>query len=299
MTVPIDKLILGANPFEGVSYQSRALSVQYLEKFAKAEAVAAVYDAAFNAGVRAITCSNTGPVMEALAQFPKTKEMRIYPVIPNAYEYAMEASEKGVLGAVLSKAKGFSLYQKVRLGVRALTKIKSVLTKDVMDLILELLNFEMQSFEKFNLGGVILHGQLTDMALSSHNPEILSVFQDVIRDQFGAEPMLATHNFGLLLPQLMEWGIKMPIMAPLNAKGFMMKPSKEECETLVETSGYQVMAKKVLAGGRLSPEEAFPYLLDKRIDSVVVGIASVPEAYHTFTVAKSLLAGKSGLSGNF
>ena len=42
--------------------------------------------------------------------------MKIYPVIPNAYEYAMEASEKGVLGAVLSKAKGFTIYQKVRLG---------------------------------------------------------------------------------------------------------------------------------------------------------------------------------------
>lgn len=289
MTVPIDKLILGANPFEGVSYQSRALSVQYQERFAKEENVAAVFDAAYNSGVRAITCSNTPNVIGALARFPKTKEMRIYPVIPNAYEYAMEASEKGVLGAVLSKAKGFSLYQKVRLGVRALSKIKSVLTKDVMDLLLELLDFEMQSFSKLNIGGVFLHGQLTDMALSSHNPDILSIFTDVIRDQFGTEPMLATHNFGILLPQLMEWGIKVPIMAPFNSKGFMMKPSKPECESLAETSGYQVIAKKVLAGGRLSPEEAFPYLIGKKHDAVVVGIGSVPEAYHTFTVAKNIL----------
>lgn len=289
MTVPIDKLILGANPFEGVSYQSRALSVQYQERFAKEENVAAVFDAAYNSGVRAITCSNTPNVIGALARFPKTKEMRIYPVIPNAYEYAMEASEKGVLGAVLSKAKGFSLYQKVRLGVRALSKIKSVLTKDVMDLLLELLDFEMQSFSKLNIGGVFLHGQLTDMALSSHNPDILSIFTDVIRDQFKAEPMLATHNFGVLLPQLMEWGIKVPIMAPFNSKGFMMKPSKPECESLAETSGYQVIAKKVLAGGRLSPEEAFPYLIGKKHDAVVVGIGSVPEAYHTFTVAKNIL----------
>ncbi len=289
MTVPLAKLILGANPFEGVSYQSRTLSVQYQERFAKAENVAAVFEAAYNSGVRAITCSNTANVIGALDMFPKTPEMKIYPVIPNAYEYAMEASEKGVLGAVLSKAKGFSLYQKVRLGVRALSKIKSVLTKDVMDLLLELLDFEMQSFAKYNLGGVFLHGQLTDMALSSHNPDILGIFTDVIRDQFKAEPMLATHNFGVLLPQLMEWGIKVPIMAPFNAKGFMMKPSKEECESLMETSGYQIMAKKVLAGGRLSPEEAFPYLLGKKHDSVVVGIGSVPEAYHTFAVAKKIL----------
>ncbi len=289
MTVPIDQLILGSNPFEGVSYQSRSLSVQYQELFCKDDNVVAVFEAAYNSGVRAIACSNTPNVMAALEKFPKTKEMRIYPIIPNAYEYAMEASEKGVLGAVLSKAKGFSLYQKVRLGVRALTKIKSVLTKDVMDLLLELLDFEMQSFAKLNLGGVLLHGQLTDMALSSHNPDILAIFTDVIRDQFKTEPMLATHNFGVLLPQLMEWGIKVPIMAPLNSKGFMMKPSKEECENLIETSGYQIIAKKVLAGGRLRPEEAFPYLVGKKYDSVVVGIGSVPEAYHTFAVAKKSL----------
>ena len=158
-----------------------------------------------------------------------------------------------------------------------------------MDLLLELLNFELMSFEKLKLGGVILHGQVTDLALSSHNPDILGIFQEVIRDQFGQEPILATHNFGSLVPQLMEWKIKIPIMAAMNSKGFMMKPSREECEKLVAESGYQILAKKVLAGGRLTPEEAFPYLLDKKIDAVVVGIGSVPEAYHTFSVAKSIL----------
>jgi len=289
MTVALDKLILGANPFEGVSYQSRAQAVQYQEHFANEDNIAAVLNAALSAGVGAFTCSNTANVMRALKTFSKIDELRIYPVIPNAYEYAMEASEKGVLGAVLSKAKGFSMYQKVKLGLRALTKIKSVLTKDIMDLLLELLNFEMASFEKLNLGGVILHGQITDMALSSRNPDLIGVFQDVIRDTFDLEPILATHNFGTLLPQLMEWKIRIPIMAPFNSKGFMMKPSKDECEKLVRESGYPILAKKVLAGGRLTPEEAFPYLLDKNVASVVIGIGSAAEAYHTFAVAKNVL----------
>ena len=289
MTVKLDRLILGANPFEGVSYISRSQSVHYLEYFAKEDNVAAVLEAAYNAGVRAVTCSNTANVMAAFQKFPRTKDLAIYPVIPNAYEYAMEASEKGVLGAVLSKARGFSMYQKVKFGLRAIAKIKSVLTKDVMDLLLELLNFEMTSFEKLNLGGVILHGQITDLALSSHNPDILSIFQDVIRESYDLEPILATHNFGLLLPQLIEWKIKIPLMAPLNSKGFMMKPSKEECEKLVQEGGYQIIAKKVLAGGRLTPEEAFPYLLDKKVDAMVVGVGSVSEAYHTFAVAKNIL----------
>jgi hypothetical protein len=75
----------------------------------------------------------------------------------------------------------------------------------------------------------------------------------------------------------------------MNSKGFMMKPTQAECEKLVAESGYQIIAKKVLAGGRLSPEEAFAYVVDKKIESVIVGVGSVPEAYHTFSVAKALL----------
>lgn len=285
----LDRLILGSNAFEGVSYISRTQSLHYLEFFAKEDNIVPILEAALNAGVKTFMLSNCGNVMAALQKFPRNKELTLLPVIPNAYEYAMEASEKGVLGAVLTKAKGFSVYQKVKLGLRALTKIKSVITKDVLDLLLELIHFELASFEKYKLGGVILHGQLTDLALSSHNPDILTIFQDLVRDSYEVEPMLATHNFGVLLPRLMEWKIKIPVMAPLNKKGFMMRPSQPECERLVQESGYQIIAKKVLAGGRLTPEEAFPYLKDKKIDSVVLGIGSVPEAYHTFSVAKSVL----------
>jgi hypothetical protein len=285
----LDRLILGSNAFEGVSYISRTQSLHYLEFFAKEDNIVPILEAAVNAGVKTFMLSNCGNVMAALQKFPRNKELTLLPVIPNAYEYAMEASEKGVLGAVLAKARGFSMYQKVKLGLRALTKIKSVISKDILDLLLELIHFELASFEKYKLGGVILHGQLTDLALSSHNPDILTIFQDLVRDSYDVEPMLATHNFGILLPRLMEWKIKIPVMAPLNKKGFMMRPSQPECERLVQESGYQIIAKKVLAGGRLTPEEAFPYLKDKKIDSVVLGIGSVPEAYHTFSVAKSVL----------
>ena len=285
----LDKLILGSNAFEGVSYTSRTQALHFQEHFAKEDNIVAVLDAAHALGVRTFVCSNCDNIMAALKKYPKAGELKVMPVIPNAYEYAMEASERGVLGAVLSKAKGFSMYQKMRLGLRALTKIKSVLSKDVMDLLLELIHFELASFEKLNLGGVILHGQVTDLALGSQNPDLIAVFRDVIKDSYGLDTVLATHNFGTLLPHLIEWKLKLPIMAPMNSKGFMMKPTKEECEKLVAESGYQIIAKKVLAGGRLSPEEAFPYVLDKKFESVIVGVGSVPEAYHTFSVAKTML----------
>jgi hypothetical protein len=291
---PLERLILGSNAFEGVSYTSRTQSLHFLEHFGKPENIVAVLTAAHNLGVKTFMLSNTENVMAALEKFDKSGELTLLPVIPNVYEYARDASEKGVLGTVLDKAKRIDMYQKIRFGLRALGKIKSVISKDVLSLLVELIDFELASFKPYKLGGVLLHGQVTDLALSSHNKGILELFLNLIRDSYELEPMLATHNFGTLLPQLIEWGIKVPVMAPLNQKGFMMKPSQEACLKLVQESGYPIIAKKVLAGGRLTPEEGFGFLADKKIISVVVGIGSVPEAYHTLSVGKMALKAAAG-----
>jgi hypothetical protein len=287
--VTLDRLILGANAFEGVSYTSRPQSLHYLEHFGNPDNVVAVLAAAHSLGVKTFTLSNTENVMAALEKFDKSEELTLLPVIPNVYEYARDASEKGVLGSILEKAKRIDMYQKIRFGLRALGKIKSVISKDVFDLLVELIDFELAAFRPYKIGAVLLHGQVTDLALSSRNKGLLELFFNLIRDNHGLEPMLATHNFGTLVPQLTEWGIKVPIMAPLNRKGFMMKPSQEACLKLVEEAGYPIIAKKVLAGGRLTPEEGFGYLADKRIISAVVGIGSVPEAYHSLSVARRVL----------
>ncbi len=285
----LDKLILGSNSFEGVSYISRTQSLYYLEHFSKEDNIVSVLRAALNLGIKSFMCSNCENVLGALNKFDRNQEITLLPVIPNAYEYAREASEKGVLGAIMTKAKGFSMYQKFRLGLRALAKIKSVIAKDVLNLLLELIHFELASFEKFKLGGVVLHGQITDLAISSHNANIIDIYQKLIKETYGVQPILATHNFGVLLPQLIEWKIKIPIMAPFNQKGFMMRPSPGKCEDLIRDTDYVIIAKKVLAGGRLSPEEGLPYLADKKLGSVVIGVGAVSEAYHTFSVAKSVL----------
>jgi hypothetical protein len=287
--IKLDRLILGSNTFEGVSYVSRSQSLHYLEHFGRPENIVAVLEAAFNLGVKTFMCSNTENVLRALETFRHSREISLLPVIPNVYEYARDASEKGVLGAIVDRAKRIDTYQKIRFGLRALGKIKSVISRDILSLLVELIDFELASFKKYKLASVILHGQMTDLALSSHNKNIIDIFQALIKDNYDLQPILATHNFGTLLPQLVKWDVRIPIMAPLNQKGFMMKPTKEACEKLIRETDYPIIAKKVLAGGRLSPEDGFSYLTDKKTLAVVVGVGSVPETYHTFSVAKSVL----------
>ncbi|KPJ68852.1 hypothetical protein AMJ44_05315 [candidate division WOR-1 bacterium DG_54_3] len=283
----IDKIILGSNSFEGVGYLSRAQTRHYIEFFSKKENIIPILEASFNLGIRSFMCSNNSNILSSLEDFKNSSDLSILAVIPNAYEYARESTEKGVLGAILSKAKKIDLYRKVRMGLQAIRKIQGIITKDLLTILTNLMDFEMASFHSYNVPGVILHGQVTDLALSSHNREIFDVYQEIIRERYKAQPILATHNFGILLPKLMEWNIKLPIVASFNKKGFIMKPTQEECERLLEKTDYYIIAKKVMAGGRLSPEEAFPYLSDKNIGSVVLGIGSLSEAYHTLSVAKS------------
>jgi len=287
--VSFDKIILGSNPFEGVGYLSRTQTRHYLEYFSKKENIVPILEASFNLGIRTFMCSNNDQIIGALNGFQRTGEMSLLPIIPNAYEYARESTDKGVLGAVLSKAKQIDLYKKIRVGLRALRTIQGIISKDMLTLLSNLLDFEMATFHAFKVKGIILHGQVTDLALSSNNPEIINVYRNLIQERYKTTPILATHNFGSLLPKLMEWKIKLPIMAPLNKKGFMMKPSQEQNEALLEKTDYEIIAKKVLAGGRLNPEEAFPYLKDKNIKSVVLGIGSLSETYHTLSVAKAAL----------
>lgn len=291
MMEKIDKIILGSNAFEGVGYLSRAQTRHYLEFFSKKENIIPILEASFNLGVKSFMCSNNSNILSALEGLKNNADFSILAVVPNAYEYARESTEKGVLGTVLSKAKEMDLYRKVRMGLRALGKIQGIINRDLLTLLTSLMDFEMASFRSHNVAGIILHGQVTDLALSSNNKEIFDVYEEIVRKRYKTQPILATHNFGSLLPKLMEWKIKMPILASFNKKGFIMKPSREDCEKLLEESGYFVIAKKVLAGGRLTPEEAFPYLIGKNIGSVVLGTGSLSETYHTLSVAKSVFLG--------
>ncbi|MGD2245583.1 MAG: hypothetical protein PVI11_03435 [Candidatus Aminicenantes bacterium] len=282
----LDNIILGSNSFEGVGYLSRAQTSHYLEYFSKKENIIPILDASYSLGIKTFMCANNENIMAALKTFKNNQDLILLPVIPNAYEYARESTDKGVLRTVLSKAKEIDLYHKIRMGLRALKKIQGVISKDILTLLANLMDFEMATFHPYNIHGVILHGQVTDLALSSNNREIINVYQNLVYEKYNVTPILATHNFGSLLTKLREWKIRIPILASFNKKGFMMKPDQETCEKLLDQTDNFVIAKKVLAGGRLTPEEAFPYLTGKNIGSVVLGVGSLSEAYHTLSVAK-------------
>lgn len=290
MMIKLSKIILGSNPFDGVSYLSRAQARSYLEKFSDENEVFRVVEAAIKNGLDTISCAYNERVFNALERLPEAKRMKVIPVVPNAYDYIRESSSKGLLGTVASKLKRTATFEKVKLVIKGTSQIKGIITKDIKALIKTMLELELAPFRKFEVPAVVLHGHIADLALVNDNKKVFDVYCDFIRNSFKAEPFIATHNLGRSLPKYEEWDLDISgIQAPFNKKGFMMRPSASICEELLEKTDKYILAKKILAGGTLSPEEAFPYIKGKNIPSIVIGLGSVQEVYHTLAVARSFL----------
>lgn len=292
--IKLSKIILGSNPFDGVSYLSRAQAKSYLEKFSVEEEVFRVIEATVNSGLDTITCAYNERVIKALERIPEEKRMKVIPVVPNAYEYVRDSSSKGLIGTVASKLKRTETFEKVKLVIKGTSQIKGILSKDIESLIKSMLELELAPFRKFDVPAVILHGHIADLALVNDNRKVFDVYCDFIRHSFKSEPFIATHNFGRSLPKYEQWNLDITgVHTSFNKKGFMMRPTASVCEELLEKTNKYILAKKILAGGTLSPEEAFEYIKGKNIPSVVIGLGSVQEVYHTVAVAKSALEEES------
>ncbi|WP_321423222.1 hypothetical protein [uncultured Methanobacterium sp.] len=284
----IDKVILGANPFEGVSYLSQEQRTHYREKFSKIDNIAEIIEVAGDFGVNTISTGNNPNVLKAIKVVEKEKDdVKVIPVIPSVYEYVKQSS----LGGMSSLLDGITKYNKLKIALKAPSLIKKGLSKDVLGLFSDLIDLELEGFRDFDMPVIILHGVTVDMAISLNQVELLGVFCDFIREKYDAEPGIATHNFGKLMPVIEENNLDINIiLAPVNKRGFMMNPSQEKCLDLVAKTDKTVIAKKILAGGVIDPKSAFEYIFDDlKINNAMVGIAGLDEAYQTLRVAKKYL----------
>ena len=264
------ELILSARPFAGGGASSKAAALDCLVRFSKPEEVARVLSAAAERGVGAIMPMNDATVLRALELTRATSPLAVYPVIPNAIGYVRDATDHGMIGAGIKHLRRMRVGDLVGIGIRGITSLRRVLLKDFRAILPILIEVEMAAFRKFQPPLVLLHAQVTDIALALGNHEAFRIFADVIRRRFGAEPVLVTCNYGLLARRLTEWDIDIGvIVAPFNSSGLLMKPNRQACESLLRESGRYVIADRLGASGVSLPDE-LAYLRPLGIRSAVV-----------------------------
>lgn len=148
-------------------------------------------------------------------------------------------------------------------------------------------NEDVELLSKLNASAMLLHGSTTDKG----NWDFVGENLQAVADE-GAVPGIATH-----MPfKCTENLLKSPVldlfqlyMVPVNKLGYLM-----DCDTygpemrlhlndMITSLNKTVIAKKILAAGILTPEEALDHLQTVNFaDIVTFGIASEEEAQQTF-----------------
>jgi hypothetical protein len=81
-----------------------------------------------------------------------------------------------------------------------------------------------------------------------------------------------------LKQKLEQWGIRnIVICSSYNKIGYLMSPSVDAYEKATEKNNpadYQLMAMSTLASGAINAKEAYAYINDKKLQSVVFGASS-------------------------
>ncbi|MCK6556205.1 hypothetical protein L6Q96_16745 [Candidatus Binatia bacterium] len=268
------RTILSARPFLGVSGGSKEDDLDCLVRFSKPAASAHLLNAAADCGIGAFAPLNDPVLLQALALARVASRLEVYPVIPNVMGYVRAATDHGMVGAGLRVLRNLGVADLFGIGLRGLAVLRGVLSRDFRTILSLLIDVEMAAFRKFRPPVVLLHSQITDIAVALGNHEALGVFADVVRKRFGAEPGVVTNNFVSLMQVLTQWGLDIRIVvAPFNASGFLMKPTPPACESLLRTTDRFIVADRIAPGGTATLPQALEYLQRLGIRSAVVDVA--------------------------
>jgi hypothetical protein len=200
-------------------------------------------DALEPSGRGALLTEGSSWVWETLRVNGRGRRWDICPLVPHVAGYVREATDYGMFGAGLRRLRRISPLSWPRLGIQGLCNARGVLRKDFPTLLTLLLEMEMASFRHVRPPVVFLHPQITDLLLAMDHGQALAKAVERIRRGFGAEPGLATNNLGTLLPRLQSWSVEVPfLVAPVHPAGYGMRPSRESCESVIQSFAGRVLA---------------------------------------------------------
>lgn len=276
----IDKIVFGDNQFFGINHMSQEKAQQLSEKFYNIKNIFNVYDQAIELGINAIMLNSNDRAKEICDYFIKKKSkyghLNWYPSIPYPHKYANMVSEKGIFPAIneilFKKNSAGGILSMISKGSTA------ILTKDAIRLMQMLIDVEMKMFKGLNVKVIFLQNIIVDLILGYDIKDIFEEYCLYIKTKYKALPGLITQNMPYLKSKLEGWGIKeVVICSSFNKIGYLMSPNVQtytEAANNNSPNDYQLMAMSTLASGAIPPKEAYEFINNQNIQSVVFGASS-------------------------
>lgn len=288
----MDRVLFGDNQFFGVNHMSEEKARAQAMRFQSADAIVAVLDAAYEAGIRTFMCTTHDRVSEVCDYFransARYPDYRFYPCMPYAHKYANAVTEHGMLDAL-------RMFLPSDGAVGALLKGGVALaSKDVEAIVQMLVDAEMKMFAGLSTPVIFIQNVVTDLLLGLGMKDAFRYFHDHVRAAYDAEPGFITMNLPRLLAVLDEAGIENPIVCSnINKIGFRMCGGIAEYERIIAERRFRPVAMSIFASGAISPREAVTYVCSQpRIESIVFGASSRANIRETKALIDELSAAR-------
>jgi len=276
----IDNIVFGDNQFFGINHMSQEKAQQLSEKFFNIKNIYSVYDMAFESGIKAVMLNSNDRARKITAHFRENKQkyqdIAWYPSIPYPYKYANLVAEKGIMPAINevlfkdNSARGI-------LGMVAKGS-SAVLGKDAVKMMQMLVDVEMKMFKGLNVKVIFLQNIITDLLLGYDVGDIFYEYTEYIRKKYNVLPGLITQNMPWLIQKLKEWQIKeVVVCSSFNKIGYLMSPDVESYVNTAKNNNpedYQLMAMSTMASGAIPAKEAYDFINNQNIQSVIFGASS-------------------------
>lgn len=274
----MDRIIFGDNQFFGINHMSEEKAQAQSERFKDLNSIIKVIDTAYECGIHAFMFNTHERVALLCDHFranpEKYADLRLYPSMPYAHKYANAVNEKGMVGALnefifSGRSMGEAFQTILRSG-------KSVLNKDMIEVMKLLVDAEMRMFKGLNVKAIFLQNIVTDLLLGLGVKEVFIEFDRHIRQTYGVDPAFNSMNMPKLLEFLRDAGIENPIIcSSINKAGYLMSPDIQAYEEVLSNNSFRPMAMSILASGAVPPKEAIEYVCGfKNIKSIVFGASS-------------------------
>lgn len=162
--------------------------------------------------------------------------------------------------------------------------------KNAIKLMQMLIDIEMKIFNGLNIKAIFLQNVITDLMLGFGVKDVFYEYSDYIRRKYRVTPGFITLNFPYIYKLFNEWGIKeVAICTSFNKIGFTMSPDVESYISTAKYNNpkeYQIMAMSTMASGAISAKDAYDFINQQNIQSVVFGASSEKNIKETIKLIK-------------
>lgn len=292
-------LLVGDNPFHGVSHLSLEKARSRGQTVTAPQYAAGVVGAALESGATGCLFSINTVTLDVLRLLPDAASRQppsLYAIVPYTYEYVRWAVLLGGIPGLATKvAKEIALSGNWK---AVLYGINGVVARNPQALLNAYMAYELSRVRaaiknRVSLAAVLIHEIATDMALGLEMEWFFKAHVAFIKKQ-GLRPGFNTRNLPLLVRQFRRWGISLEdiaLAAPFNAVGFQMCPSREACESaLMGVPEAEVIGFSLLSGGYGRPREAAAYAASlPHLKGVALGVSRPEQARETFQLFREAL----------